>query len=174
MVDDQPPVETGADDNDSLAGLREASQASSSVARPAKLSPAANSPRGSVSRLSLENSHRFASIFQDIMKGCHLSVYALFVDLEFPRSTLTRWVSGKSRIPVDAALTLVEALREYADRVSNSSALRELDAIVCAERVADSGASKLRAELRARRVPIRRTLEALRAVSLLPSETSVG
>lgn len=108
------------------------------------------------------------------MKECRLTTYSLFIEVEYPRSTLTRWVSGKSRIPVEAALTLVQQLMTYADSISSSSALKELHTLAHAQHAEDVSASRLHQELRARRIPIRRTLEALRAANILPSETSVS
>ena len=130
--------------------------------------------RSSIPRLSTENSRRFAKLLQRLLKECRLTVYSLFIEVEYPRATLTRWVNGKSPIPVDAALTLVQQLTSYADSISSSPALKELHALIQAQCAEDQSASRLREELRARRIPIRRTLEALRAANMLPSESSVS
>ena len=134
---------------------------------------AACSPCRSVSRLSLQSSRKFASTFQTLMKECRLpSVYALFLYTDFPLSTIKRWLSGQVRIPVEGAQRLIEALIEYAAQLSTNESLHELDALVRAECEVQSDEARLRAELRARRVPISRTLEALRAASLLPPEAN--
>jgi len=126
-------------------------------------------------RLSLEGSRKFATAFQTLMKECRLpSVYALFLhsDTDYARSTLKRWLRGEGRIPVDAARRLIEALLEYAAQLSTSALIQQLDDLVRAESHEQSDEARLRAELRARRVPVSRTLAALRAVSLLPPEAN--
>jgi hypothetical protein len=128
----------------------------------------------SIRRLSHNDTLRFADLIRKLMRECHLSGYSLFLEAEFPRATLMRWLNGKSRIPVAAAQTLVASLRIRAEQISNSSALEELQALLNAQRVDDVDAARLHFELRARHIPVRRTLEALRAANLLPPGPSVG
>lgn len=131
-------------------------------------------PRVSGRRMSSEASREYAKGFKTLMKECRLpSVYALLIhsDSDYARSTLKRWLSGEARIPVEGARRLIEALLAYAARLSASPLLQELDNLVSVESHEPSD-ERLRAELRARRVPVSRTLAALRAVSLLPPEAN--
>jgi hypothetical protein len=130
--------------------------------------------RAAIRRLSREDTLRFAELIRAFMRECHLSGYSLFLGAEFPRATLMRWLSGESRIPVDAAQTLVASLTSHAETISKSSAIKELQALLNLHCVHDVSASRLHLELRARRIPIRRTLEALRAANVLPPGPSVG
>jgi len=107
------------------------------------------------------------------MKECRLpSIYALCLHSDYSRSTLKRWLSGQVRIPLADARRLLETLVEYAAQLSASAALHELEELVRAETIEQSDEARLRAELRVRRVPVSRTLAALRAASLLPPEKS--
>jgi hypothetical protein len=133
------------------------------------------SQSASVQRMSWEGTRKFATVFQILTKECRLpSVYALFLhtDSGYARSTLKRWLRGEGRIPVDGARRLIEALLDYAAQLSTSALIQELDNLVRAESHEQSDETRLRAELRARRVPVSRTLAALRAVSLLPPEAN--
>ena len=118
-------------------------------------------------RLSPENSRKFAILLKKLMKECGFSSYSLYLEVDYPRSTLMRWLAGKTRIPSDAALKLVRGLVARIERVSSGSTLGELHMLIEGQ-FADSGVSMLQTELRARRIPIQPTLDALRAAKLLP------
>lgn len=75
-------------------------------------------------------------------------------------------------MPISVAETLLEALVSYAERVSSNSKLHDLREILHSQPKNENGISLLEAELRARRIPIRATLDALRAANLLPPNTS--
>lgn len=120
-----------------------------------------------VQRLSPESSRKFATLFKRLLYECGFSSYSLYLEVDYPRSTLMRWLAGKTRIPSDAALTLVKGLVARIERASSSSALGELNVLLQAQ-FADPGVSMLQTELRARRIPIQPTLDALRAAKLLP------
>ncbi len=122
-------------------------------------------------RLSPESSLKFAALFRKVMCECGFSPYALYLEVDYPRSTLMRWLAGKTRIPGDAARSLVKELEARIERASCSSTLAELHMLVQAQ-CADLGVSMLRSELRARRIPIQPTLDALRAAKLLPPSST--
>lgn len=125
-------------------------------------------------RLSREASRKFACTFRALIRECRLSVYALFLDLDYPGSTLRRWLTGTVCIPAESARNLVNVLIEHSSRLADSAGLRELQLLADSVQAEDPGTARLRAELRARRVPVRRTIEALQAANLLPSETSAS
>lgn len=118
-------------------------------------------------RLSLGLSSEFALHLNHLMDECGLSSYSLYLEVDYPRSTLTRWLTGKTRIPSDAAMKLVKILEARIERLSSSWTLRKLHELLQVQ-FADSGISMLQAELRARRIPIQPTLDALRAAKVLP------
>lgn len=124
-----------------------------------------------VQRLSAENSRTFAILLKKLMTECGFSSYSLYLEVDYPRSTLMRWLAGKTRIPSDAASSLVNGLVARIERVSSSSTLAELHMLLQAQ-CADSGVSMLQTELRARRIPIQPTLDALRAAKLLPPSST--
>lgn len=105
------------------------------------------------------------------MCECGFSPYALYLEVDYPRSTLMRWLAGKTRIPGDAARSLVRGLEARIERASCRSTLAELHTLL-QEQFADPGVSMLRTELRARGIPIQPTLEALRAANLLPPSST--
>jgi len=144
---------------------------SNAVAQPCTSNARARSPRAPVARLSLENSRKFASLLEGLMKECSLhSVYALFLQADFPRATLHRWLSGRVRIPLAAARALIEALLEHATKWKSNASLQQLEDLIRGEIADDSAATRLCTELRVRGIPIGRTIEALRAVNLLPPD----
>lgn len=120
-------------------------------------------------RLSPENSRKFAKLLKELMRECGFSAYSLYLDVSYPRSTLMRWLAGNTRIPNDAASSLVKGLAARIERVLSSSTLAELQMLLQTAQFADPGVSLLQTELRARGIPIQRTLDALRAARLLPS-----
>lgn len=124
-----------------------------------------------VQRLSPESSRKFATLFKKAMCECGFSSYSLYLEVDFPRSTLMRWLAGKTRIPSDAAWSLVKGLKARIERASCSSTLAELHMLLQAQ-FADPGVSMLRTELRARGIPIQPTLDALRAAKLLPPSST--
>lgn len=120
-------------------------------------------------RLSPEDSRKFAKLLKELMRECGLSSYSLYLEVDYPRSTLMRWLAGKTRIPKYAAMSLVKGLVARVERALNSSMLADLQMLLQAAHFADPGVSLLQTELRARGIPIQRTLDALRAARLLPS-----
>ena len=124
-------------------------------------------------RLSRTNSRKFAELVRRTMADCRLpSLYALFLstNAETSRASIHRWMRGTVRIPVSAARELVDGLAEYSSRIQRSHLLAELDAIVRGATDEHPQTERLRAELRARGVPVQRALEAFRAVNLIPNE----
>ena len=119
-------------------------------------------------RLSLADSQRFARSVRALMNECGLpSVYALFLEVDLPRATLHRWLSGRVRIPVAGAQTLTAALLEHAKRWENNASLRELHDLVSSVSLQQAGLGRLHAEFRVRGIPIGRAMEALRAANLI-------
>ena len=140
--------------------------ASDRATRRHKSADARNSP---LPRLSLEDSREFARLLHGLMDECRLpSVYSLFLHVNFPRATLHRWLSGRARIPITAARDLLDELGQHAAKWHRSEAIQQLDYLIRAEAPEHSNAARLRAELRARGLPVARTIEALRAANLLP------
>lgn len=95
------------------------------------------------------------------------SVYELFLMISVPRATLNRWFAGNVRLPVGGMRAIAEAL---AVRAEVEDPKRDLEAIIsdppartCLRLFAD--------ELRVRRLPYRRTLEALHAAKLMVVST---
>ncbi len=119
------------------------------------------------SRLTLEASRAFATLFRTAMaeRGFR-SVYSLYLATDFSRATVERWLSARVRIPVSGAHSLVEVLADHSGGVTSLEALREL---VAGDMRNITPEELLRSELRARRVPVRRALAALRAANLLPT-----
>ena len=105
------------------------------------------------------------------MAECRLpSIYSISVHvIDIPRSSLQRWLTGQSRIPVSAASDLLQAIVDYAERLQANPLILELEELVRADTSESAVLARLRAELRARRVPVRRTIDALRALDLLPN-----
>ncbi len=89
------------------------------------------------------------------------SKYELYLLVEIPRATLQRWFTGRVRIPVAAARKMAEAL---AAELRSDEPLQALEQLVNQEQ-ADPWAARLRFELRVRRVPVRRALDAIRATN---------
>ena len=100
------------------------------------------------------------------MRHCGFrSVYSLYLATDLPRATVDRWLSGRVRIPISGAKQLIDLLLDYRDDVPALLLLKRH--VADAERVL-TPEERLRAELTARRVPVQRTLAALRAVNLFP------
>jgi hypothetical protein len=85
---------------------------------------------------------------------------------DLSRATVERWLSARVRIPVSGAHRLIEVIAVHPGGVTSLAALREL---ATADTHQLTPEYLLRAELRARRVPVRRALAALRAANLLPT-----
>ncbi len=116
-------------------------------------------------RLTIEESRRFAGLVRQAMVERRISsVYSLFLSADLPRSTLHRWLAGRGRIPVSRAFELLDALLSCGEGGAPARAIRDL---LEAASTNESIEQRLRAELRARRVPISRTLDALRAANVL-------
>jgi hypothetical protein len=108
-----------------------------------------------------------------VMNECGMpSVYALFLQVDLPRATLHRWLSGRVRVPVAGAQALTAALLEHAKRWENNASLRELHDLVSNASLHQSELGRLHAELRMRGIPIGRAMEALRAANLIQPGSS--
>ena len=123
-------------------------------------------------RLTLEQSRIFANLLRKGMEECALlSVYSLYLQVDdVSRATLYRWLSGRVRISIMGAHALVNALAECGE---GSTLIRALRDLLDAASAAVSSQERLRLELRARRLPISRTIAAVRAARLLPAEGAV-
>ncbi len=94
------------------------------------------------------------------------SVYSVYLATDLSRATVERWLSARVRIPVSGAQRLIEVIAVHPGGVTSLAALRDLAA---GDTHTLTPEDLLRAELRARRVPVRRALAALRAANLLPT-----
>lgn len=97
------------------------------------------------------------------------SAYSLFLQLDYSRATVHRWLSGATRIPVAAVRDIVAALQDQAARQKASSTTLVLSALADQYSAdAESIELQIRRELRSRGVRIEKTIEALRAANILP------
>ena len=119
-------------------------------------------------RLALDASKTFATLFRSAMVECGFpSVYSLALIADFPRATIHRWLSGRVRTPISGASHLIDilcshsgdevALHDLRDLLRFASSLNTQEQLLCAE-------------LRARGVPVQRTLDALRAANVFPAK----
>jgi len=117
-------------------------------------------------RLSLEASRQLAQLIAIWMDKAGLrSVYELYLLVDVPRATLHRWLKGQVRVPEGRGREILGAL---ASCVGSSEPLKAFDRFLVSERDSTSWNQRLREELRARRVPIKRALDALSAARALP------
>ncbi|MDE2482033.1 MAG: helix-turn-helix domain-containing protein [bacterium] len=92
-----------------------------------------------------------------------LSVYGLFLLVDdLSKATIYRWFNGTSRIDVNRAVKLLEALAGEDRSVSLGAA----EALLAREGAGDSARDRLRGELKARKLPRNRTFDALRAAGV--------
>ncbi len=96
------------------------------------------------------------------MKERGLSIYALYLTTDLCKATVYRWFSGTSVVSVDGAYELLHTLSSD----SSSQYLDEAAAVLEREASRIVGAERLLNELKARKLPRRRTLEALRAAGI--------
>jgi hypothetical protein len=107
------------------------------------------------------------------MADCGLSsIYRLYLLTDLSRPTVYRWLGGKTCIPLSGARKIVKALAGWSNRCG---ALRsELAALLASAQTVDSPEVTISTELRARGIPVRRTLDALRAANILPLKGSAA
>ena len=121
-----------------------------------------------VPRLSREDSGRFAAAVLDLRHEHRAaSSYELFLQLDYSRSTVHRWLNGSTRIPLVAASRILEALHENASRLESSPPAIRLRAMIEQYTGSESRESALRSELRARGIPVGKTIAALKAAGIL-------
>ena len=119
-------------------------------------------------RLSRQDSERALLLIRSWMARLGIrSVYELFLMLSVPRATLNRWFVGNVRLPVGGMRAIAEAL---AVRAGVEDPKRDLEAII-SDPPARTCLRLLADELRVRRLPYRRTLEALHAAKLMVVST---
>jgi hypothetical protein len=120
----------------------------------------------SARRLSVDRSQQFATLFRAAITMCGFrSIYGFYLETDLSRATLERWMSARVRIPVAGAQYLISTISKHSP---TSSVLRALQDVISIAADEASQEDLLRAELRARRVPVQRTLAALRAANVLP------
>lgn len=97
------------------------------------------------------------------------SVYELWLMTDIPRPTLHRWLAEKVRFPIAGLRLVGDALSGLA---GSDDPTKGIDAILRAGDIGANHLSLLAAECRARRVPYRRAIEAIRAAQLqiVPAE----
>lgn len=122
-------------------------------------------------RLSRDDSRRFAFTLAGLIERYRLgSRDDIFPNVKYDRSTIHRWLTGRiSSIPVAGATAILQALREYAPHIQGDPELQQLDDLIRTVRSENHLEIQLRSELRKRRVPVDRAIEAFRAVSALPA-----
>lgn len=96
------------------------------------------------------------------MKDRGLSVYGLYLLTDLSKATVYRWFSGVCRIEVDGASHLLKALASE----GRSSSLDKAAGLLAQEQASDSLEMRLLIEIKARKLPRRRTLDALRAAGI--------
>ena len=122
--------------------------------------------QGPTRRFSLENSRGLAELARHLIAKVGLrSTYELFLQTALPRATLHLWLSGRVRIPIDRGREIFSALALYG---GSDEPLLGFEEILLAERDRSALRERLRDELRLRRVPVERTIDALRAANVLP------
>jgi hypothetical protein len=131
-------------------------------------SPAPVSSAQRPERFSIEASRQLSELIKNWMAKAGLkSTYELYLLVDVPRATLHRWLTGRVRVPVSRSREIVEALGL---RAESEEPLKAFDRVLLTERDSTSWNARLRAELRARGVPIKRALDALRAANAVPAE----
>ena len=113
-------------------------------------------------RLSRADSRKFVSYLRTAMKDRGLSVYGLYLLTDLSKASVYRWFRGACGIGVDGAGQLLHALA----RDGRSPSLDKAAELLARERASDSIEKRLLVELKARKLPRRRTLDALRAAGI--------
>lgn len=121
--------------------------------------------------MSTDASSQFAATVRELMAACGLnSGYSLFLHLDYSRSTVHRWLTGRARIPVAGARDVIRAFREHSARTQITTLLDDLDRLVDRATTVESDETRIRIELRNRGIRVGRIIEALRAAKLLPDD----
>ncbi len=116
-----------------------------------------------VAHLSETASKEFVSFVRDAMRDRGISsVYRLYLLTDFNKATIYRWFSGTVRIPVYGAEHLLDVLAGE----GHSKSIARAAALLTKERDSESFEKRLLGELKARKLPLRRTIEALRAAGV--------
>lgn len=91
-----------------------------------------------------------------------MTVYGLFLLTDLSKATIYRWFNGVSRIEVGQAHQILKAIAGE----RSCPFLDEAVQLLLREQARDPVAQRLLVELKVRRLPRRRTLDALRAAGI--------
>ena len=112
-------------------------------------------------RLSRVASEEFVAHLRAAMNERGLTVYGLFLLVgDLSKASLYRWFSGTCRIDMNTARKLLDAL------AGQSASLDAAEALLASEGAGDSVRGRLLGELKERKLPRNRTLDALRAAGV--------
>ncbi len=125
---------------------------------------APNPRTGTIPRLSHEDSRKFAAAVRKLRGQQGTSIYRLYVCMDYPRSSIYRWLSGATRIPVPAAREIAETLQDELRHTEQPVA--ELNEVVGLYAGAESPELRIRRELRRQGLRVERTISALRAAGV--------
>ena len=128
--------------------------------------PSEPAARSRTDRLSEGDSLQFATAIRTLIDRHRLgSIDSIFPNVSYDRSTIHRWLSYRaSSIPIDGAAAIIRAIREWAPHINDDITLQHLDDVIRSARRKTRFEARLRLELRKRRVPVNRVIDALRAV----------
>ena len=94
----------------------------------AQSAPTRGNATSSVVRLSENASRKLAfEILHPSDGRPGISTYAIYLALDYPKATIYRWMTGSTRIPVDAAREIIAVVQ---DQVETNSLSRELATLI--------------------------------------------